>query len=180
MKIVKAFNPDLTCRGYQFKEGLNVTEKANCRQNGFHGTENPLDCLSYYSDISNSVFYLCEAKGDIDEDNVDSKVSCTHLILEKKLSIFDFVAEALLYIKAHPSRPLHHLIKADKGFASKHFVIVAGKNPVAAGELGTVLGYVVRRSNGKINVYVRVIDGEDYLPNVYYDWFGDEVEQDDK
>ena len=65
-------------------------------------------------------------------------------------------------------------------FASKHFVIVAGKNPVAAGELGTVLGYVVRRSNGKINVYVRVIDGEDYLPNVYYDWFGDEVEQDDR
>ena len=31
--------------------GLNITDKANCRANGFHCAENPLDCLSYYPDM---------------------------------------------------------------------------------------------------------------------------------
>ncbi len=178
MKIVKAFNPDLTCRGYQFKEGLNVTDKANCRANGFHGAENPLDCLSYYSDMSNAVFYLCEALGDIDEDDVDSKVSCTHLVLEKKLSVFEFVAEALIYAKTHPNRPLHSKIVQDRGYASENFVIVSGKNPVAAGKLGTVLGYVVKLGNGTIAISICEVDGENFLPDVYYDFIGCEEETD--
>ena len=47
MIAYKGFRPGLICRGYQFVMGLNTTEKANCRENGFHCAEDPLDCLSY-------------------------------------------------------------------------------------------------------------------------------------
>ena len=45
MIAYKGFAPGLICRGYQFVPGLNKTEKANCRENGFHCAENPLDCV---------------------------------------------------------------------------------------------------------------------------------------
>lgn len=47
MIAYKGFLPGLICRGYQFRMGLNVTEKANCAHNGFHCAEDPLDCLRY-------------------------------------------------------------------------------------------------------------------------------------
>ena len=54
MIAYKGFRPGMICIGYQFQMGLNVTEKANCRQNGFHCAEDPLDCLSYYGDVDHS------------------------------------------------------------------------------------------------------------------------------
>lgn len=48
MYAYKGFEPDLSCRGYRFVMGKNVTPEANCASNGFHCAENPLDCLSYW------------------------------------------------------------------------------------------------------------------------------------
>ena len=62
----KGFRPGLICRGYQFVMGLNTTEKANCRENGFHCAEDPLDCLSYYSSLEHSEYYIVNAGGDIE------------------------------------------------------------------------------------------------------------------
>ncbi len=175
MIIVKAFNKDLTCRGYQFKEGLNVCEKAKTKACGFHGAENPLDCLDYYSDMANSVYWLCRAGGDLHEDGLDSKVACTELTLLEEMDLSQFVARAMTYVKLHPKRPLHRRICTNRGVAGKdHFVIVYGKNPVAAGKKGDYLGYIVKRSNGVLNLYMHFVDGENYRPGVFYDWFGDE------
>ena len=60
MLAYKGFEKGLICRGYQFEMGLNITEKANCVENGFHCAENPLDCLTYYSNIKNSEYYIPE------------------------------------------------------------------------------------------------------------------------
>ena len=79
MIAYKGFRPGLICRGYQFVMGLNTTEKANCRENGFHCAEDPLDCLSYYSSLEHSEYYIVNAGGDIDEDEHDSKIACTIL-----------------------------------------------------------------------------------------------------
>lgn len=76
MIAYKGFRPGLICRGYQFVMGLNTTEKANCRENGFHCAEDPLDCLSYYSSLEHSEYYIVNAGGDIDEDEHDSKIAC--------------------------------------------------------------------------------------------------------
>ena len=45
MLAYKGFKKGLICRDYQFNMGLNITEKANCVENGFHCAENPLDLL---------------------------------------------------------------------------------------------------------------------------------------
>lgn len=86
MIAYKGFRPGLICRGYQFVMGLNTTEKANCRENGFHCAENPLDCLSYYSSLEHSEYYIVNAGGDIDEDEHDSKIACTELTVIKRLT----------------------------------------------------------------------------------------------
>ena len=86
MIAYKGFRPGLICRGYQFVMGLNTTEKANCRENGFHCAEDPLDCLSYYSSLEHSEYYIVNAGGDIDEDEHDSKIACTELTVIKRLT----------------------------------------------------------------------------------------------
>lgn len=104
MLAYKGFDKGLICRGYQFQMGLNITEKANCVENGFHCAENPLDCLTYYPRLTESEYYIVDAGGDIDEDNRDSKISCTHLKIIKKLSPKELLLHALAYINDHPFR----------------------------------------------------------------------------
>lgn len=65
MIAYKGFHPGMVCIGYQFQMGLNMTEEANCRKNGFHCAEDPLDCLSYYGDADHSEYYIVNAGGDI-------------------------------------------------------------------------------------------------------------------
>lgn len=181
MTVYKGFNKDLTCRGYQFVPGLNVTDEANCVKNGFHAAEDPLDCLSYYSNMSESVYWLCSADGDIDEDGTDSKVSCTHLTLYKQLSIEEFVFHALWYMIQHPNRERNEIIQQDRGYTNetvkRPFVIVCGSNPIAKGRLHDVLGLYVEGSPGEIGLLT--IDGEQYKPDTWYDAHGKEVAFDD-
>lgn len=57
MYAYKGFEPDLSCRGYRFVMGKNVTPEANCASNGFHCAEDPLDCLSYYFHMAGLPFH---------------------------------------------------------------------------------------------------------------------------
>lgn len=147
----KAFHKDLTCtmgRGtFQYEEGKWFEEpEANCRRNGFHCAENPLDCLSYYGDMENSVYYLVLADGDINEDGSDSKISCTRMKLVKRLDKERFVMHAMRYLYEHPQRKSAY-VQEDKGTAERDFVIVRGKNPAARGRAGTILG-LLKESEG--------------------------------
>ena len=88
----KMFNKDLTCtrgRGrFQYTLGEWIEEpEANCVKNGFHCAKNPLDCLSYYPRWDDSQCWIVEIAGDIDEDSIDSKVSCTRIRLIKRLTL---------------------------------------------------------------------------------------------
>ncbi len=136
----KMFRPGLICRGYQFRADIvNVTDKANCRQNGFHCAEDPLDCLTYYPDFAESECWEVEAGGDIDEDDLDSKISCTEMRLIRKLELRDFLAAALLYMARHPFRKWNGNVKEDNGQAKNGFAVVRGPDPVAAGPVGAYL-----------------------------------------
>lgn len=90
MIAYKGMEPGMICRGYQLKMGLNVTEQANCQANGFHCAANPMDCLRYYGDFQNSEYYLVRPCGDLDEDAVDSRISCTQLWVLRKLEPQEF------------------------------------------------------------------------------------------
>ena len=141
MIAYKGFHPGLVCRDYHFVMGLNVTEKANCRANGFHCAEDPLDCLTYYPNMEQSEYYLVDAGGDVDEDDGDSKIACTELTILKKLERKEFFLHALVYMVDHPGRKWNSHVQKDMGRTEHDFAIVRGIDPVATGKKGDILGY---------------------------------------
>ena len=86
MKGYKVFNPDWTCRGYQFEVGKTFTEDVTpvCCDSGFHFCTKIADCFKHYDfDPDNKVAEV-EALGEIDTSNDDSKCSTNkiHIIRE--------------------------------------------------------------------------------------------------
>lgn len=154
MFVYKMFSPGLICRGYQFKEGLNTCERATCVKEGFHAAENPLDCLSYYSNFDGSECWLCYADGDVHEDGSDTKISCTRLEILRRMSKVDFVYEAVRYILEHPKRPLSPLVTACKKRTvatvnRNGFAIAVGESPQArAAHDGDIIALLVTSRNG--------------------------------
>lgn len=170
MLAYKGFDKGLICRDYQFKMGLNITEKANCVKNGFHCAENPLDCLTYYPSISKSEYYIVDAGGDIDEDNCDSKISCTHLNIIKRLTLKEFFLHALAYVNDHPFREDSHNMYTDKCDARNGYAVVRGKNPIARGSKGDIICFAKEAEDSKkiSQIAIYVIDGKKVLPNKWY------------
>lgn len=170
MIAYKGFEQGLICREYRFHMGLNVTDKANCAQNGFHCAENPLDCLSYYSNMDTSVYYLVNAGGDMDEDNCDSKISCTELTIIKQLSKPDFFLHALAYMVDHPGRKWNSNVHKDFAEASCGFAVVRGIDPVAKGSLGDILAFAKESTDGRniIQVALTQVDGKKVMPDIWY------------
>ena len=86
MKGYKVFNPDWSCRGFQYNVGqvYEMNEKPICCDRGFHFCTKASDCFKYYSfDPDNKVAEV-EALGDIDTNKDDSKCSTNkiHIIRE--------------------------------------------------------------------------------------------------
>lgn len=175
MLAYKGFQQGLKCRDYQFSMGMNVTDQANCRRNGFHCAANPLDCLTYYPDIHQSEYYLVNAGGDLDEDNVDSKISCTELTILRKLEADQLLLHGLAYMEKHPLLPWSPQVKKDCAWSSRGYVVVRGRDPVAQGELGDLLALAQESRDGKRIDQIALIhvDGEKILPRV---WYGSDLE----
>ena len=183
MIAFKGFDKDLTCTSsgntYQYRlNAWNAESEANCGKNGMHCAENPLDCLSYYPDWNQAVYYMVAVDGDIDEDACDSKISCTRLRLIKKLDMGEFVAHSLKYMLDHPLRSDNHRVCRNKGEdIGQGFVIVRGCNPMAKGTLGTVLGFAKEgRGIGEITeLGIHIVDGKEILPDTWYNIRGRKV-----
>ena len=79
VKGYKVFNPDWTCRGFQYEVGKIFEEdvKPSCCYRGFHFCENAADCFSYYSFNSKNKVAEVIALGEVD---TDGKKSCTNKI----------------------------------------------------------------------------------------------------
>lgn len=167
MLAYKGFDPGLKCRGYQFVMGKNITDKANCGANGFHCAENPLDCLTYYPDLSSAEYYIVDAAGDIDEDSNDSKISCTELTVLKKLSKIDFFLHGLVFMVDHPLREWSRHVNKDKARAQWGYAVVRGIDPIACGGLGDILSFVKEDViSGEITkISIAEVDGIDILPD---------------
>ena len=81
MRGYKVFNPDWTCRGFQFEVGKVFEEDVTpvCCNRGFHFCTKVSDCFRYYPfDPDNKVAEV-EALGNIDTQDDDSKC-CTNKI----------------------------------------------------------------------------------------------------
>jgi hypothetical protein len=93
---VKAFNKDLTCRGFKFKEGAAYHHNGPvvACESGFHFCENPLDTFNYY-DPSQSIFHKVEGSGDIHRHVDDSKIACSDIKIGAKISLHNLIGESL-------------------------------------------------------------------------------------
>ena len=175
MLAYKGFHKGLVCRGYQFKEGVNYTDKANCAKNGFHCAENPIDCLSYYPNINSSEYWIVDACGDIDEDSIDSKIACTELHILKRLTLKQFFYHCLIFLAHHPDARSKGCAR-DHGEAYSGYTIVVGENPLAKGKGdGDILALLeVDNHNKPICMAVYVVGEGHIRPGKYYDVRGEE------
>ncbi len=178
MIAYKGFHKDLTCRGMKFHEGKWSSEKeANCVRNGFHCASDPLDCLTYYPDWDESVYYIVQAEGDIDEDGSDTKIACTRIKPLHKLTRYEFVCEAMVYIQKHPRMKWNMRVQRERGKHkdSTNIVIVRGKNPAAKGNLGDVIGIAREKEGEVVEIAVFQIDGKNFMPDTLYNMIGEKV-----
>lgn len=171
MIAYKGFDEGLTCRGYQFVMGMNRTDQANCRENGFHCAENPLDCLTYYPNMEQSEYYIVDAGGDIDEDDDDSKISCTELTILKKLTRKDFFLHGLAFMADHPLREWSSHVMKDRAEAMCGYAVARGLDPVAKGKIGDILALAKEDAQTGMVKQIALIcvDGIKIMPDKWYD-----------
>lgn len=167
MIAYKAFRKDMVAtmgRGnMKYEEGVTYTEdKAKCANYGMHCAEDPLDTLNYYSNMDDSVYYIVEAGGTVNEDGRDTRISCTQMRLTRKLCIYDFVMEAIKYMFIHPFRECNSRVK-EEVIANKWFGIARGKNPLVQGKKGTVVAVLKEYPNTEeiedFNIWIVGEDG---------------------
>jgi hypothetical protein len=81
MQGYKVFNPDWTCKGFQFEVGKTFEEDVTpvCCDRGFHFCKELKDCFNYYQFNPENKVAEIEALGDIDTQDDDSKC-CTNKI----------------------------------------------------------------------------------------------------
>ena len=96
IKSFKGFKPDMTCKGFQYKEGESYEEEtAIACEKGFHACEYPLDCFKYYNPAK-SVFHEVEQSGKISRDG-NSKTASTKIKIGAEINIAGMVKAAIEY-----------------------------------------------------------------------------------
>ena len=123
MKAYKGFKPDMTCRGFQYKEGGEYeTAKAKVCESGFHACLHPLDCFDYY-EPGQSVYHEVDLDGKIDDHGVDdTKVAATKIKIGARLDIAGLVKAAIDFVmsKVKPGATADedHGLASERGYNS--------------------------------------------------------------
>ncbi|MFR2663573.1 MAG: pentapeptide repeat-containing protein, partial [[Clostridium] scindens] len=78
----KVFNPDWTCRNFQYEVGKTFEEEVIpiCCDRGFHFCKELKDCFNYYQFDPNNKVAEVIALGDVDDDGGNSSKCCTNKI----------------------------------------------------------------------------------------------------
>ena len=88
IKMYKGFNKDMTCRGFQFKEGKTYEVKGDVKlcKNGFHACKDPIDCFGYY-EPGKSVYHEVFMEDVSDETSDDSKRVAKKITIGAEISL---------------------------------------------------------------------------------------------
>ena len=113
IKAYKAFDKDLSCRGFKYEVGKEYEETGDIKacEKGFHACPYPLDVFSYYTPAG-SRFCEVEQSGKIDDSESD-KVCSSKIRIGAELDIRGLVKAAVSYVKerctnecnAEPGKP---------------------------------------------------------------------------
>lgn len=179
MIAYKGFNEDMTCTlghgKYQYVIGETVQEESSkCARAGLHCAENPLDCLDYYHLGGNNRYCLVEAMGSLDEDAVDSKISCTRMRIVRELNLKQLCSAAMAYMLQHPDREWvksGHLLEVKYleavGDGKGAIAIARGENPRVRGKEGAAVGILKEKDGFFMAAKVGIV-GVDIQPDTWY------------
>lgn len=192
MKAYKGFKPNMTCRGFQYKEGGKYeTDEAKVCDSGFHACENPIDCLWYY-EPNKSVYHEVELDGEIDrQHDGDTKVAATKIKIGTELSIPALCKATFEYVRSkctneHNAEAGKAATAGDSGAATSRGSVAVGENgvgtvratdPKIKGGMGAMLTIAKEGEDGYDIVAWKffVIDSKKYKPDTWYTLKGGKV-----
>jgi hypothetical protein len=150
LKTYKAFDKDLSCRGFKYEVGKEYEETGDIKacEKGFHACPYPLDVFGYYA-LAGSRFCEVEQSGKIDGSESD-KVCSSKIRIGAELDIRGLVKAAVSFVKerctnecnAEPGKPA---TAGDYGAATAGY-----RGAATAGDRGaaTARGKASTGSNG--------------------------------
>ena len=103
MKVYKATNKDMNCRGFQYELGKTAEVNGDIElcKNGLHACEMPLDVLSYYAPGDGSRYFEAELEDASNERHSnDTKRVGKKLTLSAEIGIPGLVKAQVEYVKA--------------------------------------------------------------------------------
>lgn len=168
IKAYKAFDKDLSCRGFKYEVGKEYEETGDIKacDKGFHACPYPLDVFGYYAPAG-SRFCEVEQSGKIDDSESD-KVCSSKIRIGAELDIRGLVKAAVSFVKerctnecnAEPGKPA---TAGDSGAATAR-----GKASTGSNGLSVARGNNVRVKGGIGAILVIAEEGEDLYDIV--DW----------
>lgn len=154
IKAYKAFDKDLSCRGFKYEVGKEYEETGDIKacEKGFHACPYPLDVFGYYAPAG-SRFCEVEQSGKIDDSESD-KVCSSKIRIGAELDIRGLVKASVSFVKERCTNECN----ADPG------------KPATAGDYGaaTARGNNVQVKGGIGAILVIAEEGEDTCDIV--DW----------
>ena len=192
IKAYKAFDKDLSCRGFKYEVGKEYEETGDIKacEKGFHACSYPLDVFGYYAPAG-SRFCEVEQSGKIDDSESD-KVCSSKIRIGAELDIRGLVKAAVSYVKerctnecnAEPGKPATAGNKGaatagDKGAAtargkastgSNGLSVARGNNVQVKGGIGAILVIAEERDNTYdiVDWKAVVVDGEVVKADTWY------------
>ena len=184
IKAYKAFDKDLSCRGFKYEVGKEYEETGYIKacEKGFHACPYPLDVFGYYAPAG-SRFCEVEQSGKIDDSESD-KVCSSKIRIGAELDIRGLVKAAVSFVKerctnecnAEPGKPATAgdsgaATAGDSGAATAGdggAATARGKASVGSNGLSVARGNNVQVKGGIGAILVIAEEGEDTYDIV--DW----------
>ena len=184
IKAYKAFDKDLSCRGFKYEVGKEYEETGDIKacKKGFHACPYPLDVFGYYAP-ARSRFCEVEQSGQIDDSESD-KVCSSKIRIGAELDIRGLVKAAISFVKerctnecnAEPGKPA---TAGDSGAAtargkastgSNGLSVARGNNVQVKGGIGAILVIAEEREDTYdiVDWKAVLVDGEVVKADTWY------------
>lgn len=170
IKAYKAFDKDLSCRGFKYEVGKEYEETGDIKacEKGFHACPYPLDVFGYYAPAG-SRFCEVEQSGKIDDSESD-KVCSSKIRIGAELDIRGLVKASVSFVKerctnecnADPGKP------ATAGYRGA--ATARGNNVQVKGGIGAILVIAEEREDTYdiVDWKAVLVDGEVVKADTWY------------
>ena len=126
IKAYKGFNPDLTCKGYQYEVGKEYEmdgEISVCNR-GFHACESPLEVLDHYfftEEGKMARFCEVEQSGKLDREEKTTKIASSKIKIKAELKFADLIKLGVEWLKEKTvSSNIEDIDLSDKGLHNQN------------------------------------------------------------